>query len=265
MVGLEGTGLCRRTESRTDHEGRTSTQTVSAPYLLHAESRQHSLAIGPGQSVFTVPEWAPPSSESSVSWNVYARVVRERGGDEDERLDVVVRLPGQGLPTERVPQEGEDGLVIEQEAVAVALGDTVTGNVAVTLAEDARAKDLTVSLQRRVVTLESKVDGVSVLPDGPLSTFEFATGLGTTVSGLFGVNSDDVGAWNRIAVTELPVDRDLMAGSLERLPFSLDVPAGAGPTTAHQTGRVEWRIAASLDRKGAFKDDLEAQTPLFVY
>ncbi len=85
------------------------------------------------------------------------------------------------------------------------------------------------------------------------------------MAGAFGENSDEIGAWRAVAQAEVPVDRDLMSGSLERFSFSLEVPTGAGPTTAHSNGRVEWRVAASLDRKGAFKGDFEATTPLFVY
>jgi len=56
--------------------------------------------------------------------------------------------------------------VIEDAAVTVGLGGTVSGRVAVNLAEDSRAKDLTVRLESRVVSIESGVEDARVVPDG---------------------------------------------------------------------------------------------------
>lgn len=264
IVALEGTAFHRKNETTIDHDGRPHPHTVSAPYSLHVEPRQFAPALGPGQEVFTLPTWAPPSSADCVSWQAYVRMMRGFGTDEQQRVDVLVRLGGERVPTERAPQPGETGVVIEGAAVSVRPGDAVTGHVAITLAEDARAKDLTVSLERRVVTLAGAREDMHLLPDGPLAVSEFAPSLGNTIADFMDVGVDEIGAWSPRATVELSIDRDFSAGSLERFPFSLVVP-DSGPSTANTTGRVEWRVAARLDRKGLFVSDCDGAIPLFVY
>jgi hypothetical protein len=46
------------------------------------------------------------------------------------------------------------------------------------------------------------------------------------------------------------------------VPFSLAVPADAGPTTDHPHAQVDWRLEAVLDRR--LHDDLDVEVPLVV-
>jgi hypothetical protein len=65
------------------------------------------------------------------------------------------------------------------------------------------------------------------------------------------------------AEVDLSGKREFTAGAVEQVPFSITVPPEAGPTTAHQYARVEWRLEAVLDRR--MRDDLAVDTPLLVY
>ncbi len=87
-------------------------------------------------SSFTVPSWAPGSSDALARWS--ARLTVERGGrDIDTRGDFNVVISGQDLqvtdePQRRVNGDGETELDIVLPSLVFRAGETINGNITLT-------------------------------------------------------------------------------------------------------------------------------------
>ncbi len=251
-VCLEGTASYLVQVSRTHGEadrGDTSRTEEWRSYQLHEEERELPAQVGPGEVTFTLPPDALPSSAGAVAWTVSARVDR-KGLDKVERETLDVRHGAEGLPSTRSPEQHEDGLTLDDVPVAVRAGDTLGGHLTISPRRDVGVTAVRIRLHRRVTyTAAPQTDGSIYGDEGLLSTFTF-------------VGSGRITRDTKVAEVDLAGKRDFVAGSIERLPFSVDVPATAGPTTAHRYARVEWRVEAVLDRR--LRDDLAVTAPVVV-
>lgn len=173
-------------------------------------------------STFTVPSWAPGSSEQIARWS--CRVAIERGGrDIGTRGDFTVLIgvedvdPVEALeaPMERVSGVAETDLEIVLAASVFKAGDTVSGHVVLTPATDLPDGDLTVYWQRHREShpLVRQPAQVSAL-DGPIID------LGKTIA--------------------------LKDGSRLTLPFQLALPDDASPTADAVHSSLLWFIGARL-------------------
>ena len=252
-VTLEGTASYKANVTRTygsDSNSNVSTVEEWQSYQLHQEERGLPAQIGPGEATFTLPTNALPSSSGAVSWTVSARIDRAGAMDKVVRQDLSVRHGGQGLPTSRSPQQHHDGLTLDDVPVAVRAGTPLTGTLTVALQKEVSVTAVRVRLHRTVTyTAAAQTDG---------SIF----GSGDALQSVVFFGSNHIKDESMVAEVDLAGKREFSAGSMERLAFSIDVPAGAGPTTAHSYARVEWRVEAVLDRR--MRGDLSVETPLVV-
>ena len=262
-VGLEGTGSYLAEETTQNTSGgyqasdgtyqppQTSyqTQEVWRSYELHLEEQTLPAVIGPGQAIFSLPADAPPSSSGVVSWQASARVDREGGKDKVQRVELAVRVPADGLPTARAPQQVDDGLTLDDVPVAVRAGDMLTGRLTVDVDKDVSVTAVHIRLHRKVVYAAGGIEHASALESDLLSSFAFS---GTHITREF-----------QPAEIDLTGKREFTAGSVEQIPFSIQVPADAAPTSAHPYARADWRVEAVLNRR--MRDDLAVDMPLIVY
>lgn len=173
-------------------------------------------------STFTVPSWAPGSSEQIARWS--CRVAIERGGrDTGTRGDFTVLIgvedvdPVEALeaPMERVSGVAETDLEIVLAASVFRAGDTVSGHVVLNPATDLPDGDLAVHWQRHreshpLVRQPAQIDAL----DGPIID------LGKAIA--------------------------LKAGSPLTLPFQLALPDDASPTADAVHSSLSWFIGARL-------------------
>lgn len=252
-VALEGTANYKANVTRTyGPEGDSNVSTVEEwqSYELHEDARELPARTGPGEATFRLPPNAPPSSEGAVTWTVSARIDRASAMDEVVRQDVDVRHGEEGLPTSRSPQQHDDGLTLDDVPIAVRAGSPLTGTLTVALEKDVSVTAVRVRLHRKVTyTAAAQTDG---------SIF----GGGDSLESMAFIGSNHIQTERKVAELDLAGKREFSAGSVERLPFSIDVPATAGPTTAHSWARVEWRVEAVIDRR--MRGDLSVETPLVV-
>jgi hypothetical protein len=252
---LEGTGSYKVNVTRTygpSDDSNVSTVEEWQSYSLHKEEHELPAQTGPGEATFKLPPDALPSSAGVVSWTVSARIDRAGGMDKVVRQDISVRHGGEGLPGQRAPQQHEDGLTLDDVPVAVRAGSPLTGHLTVAVDKDVKVTAARIRLYRKVTyTAAAQTDGTifGAGPDG-LSAVAF-------------IGSNHIKDETKVAEVDLAGKREFAAGSVERLPFTIDVPTGAGPTTAHSYGRVEWRLEAVLDRR--MRGDLAVDTPLVVF
>jgi hypothetical protein len=249
-VGIRGEGKYLVTETDRDADGDVDTRQVWREIELHEEEHHYPAQLGPGQARFTLPGHAPPSSADAVEWTAFARVDRERGMDKVERRPLDVRQSAEHLPSERAPRRSDDGLTLDDVPTAVRAGETVTGHLTIQLAADTKVTAARIRLHRRCTYLEHPQDGYDKF-DAVLDFFS-VDGTGSRI-----VREE------KVAEVDLSEKREFAAGAVEQLPFSIVVPDGPGPTTAHPNARVEWRLEAVLDRR--MRDDLAVATPLVVY
>ena len=200
--------------------------------------------------MFTVPQSAPPASADAVRWVVKVQVDRERGRDKKEEVELSVRHGAEGLPTERAQQQTDDGLTLDGLPVAIRAGDTISGHLTVNVRKDVGVTAARIRLHRRVTYTAQPTHEGRYWGDGA-SLVLFFGGSGNIVEE------------RKHGEVDLAGKRDFSAGTIEQLPFSIQVPADAGPSSGHQYARVEWRVEAVLDRR--MRDDLAVDTPLLVY
>lgn len=235
--------------TRTDSDGDRTTTEEWRSYELHKEEHHYPAEVGSKQATFTLPQNALPSSGGAVRWTVTVQVDRERGRDKKEEVELSVRHGAEGLPTERAPQQTDDGLTIDQVPVAVRAGDTISGHLTINVRKDVSVTAARIRLHRRVTyTAQPTHEGAFWGDGGSLG---------------FYIGSSDIKDENKVGEVDIAGKRDFTAGTVEQVPFSIPVPAASGPTTAHQYARVEWRVEAVLDRR--MRDDLAVATPIIVY
>lgn len=250
-VGLQGTASYKAKVSRRDNDGNVTTTEEWQSYELHGEEHGYPAQIGPGQATFTIPANAPPSSGGAVRWQVSAVVDRERGRDKVERTELSVRHGAEGLPTARAPQQFEDGLTLDDVPVAVRAGDTLSGHLTVNTSKDVSVTAVRIRLHRKVTYTAAATNDGSLFAGGDtLGYYVFA-------------GSNQIKEESKAAEIDLSGKREFSAGSVEQLPFSIEVPNNGTATTAHNFARVEWRLEAVLDRR--MRDDLAVDTPLIVF
>ncbi|MGP4058969.1 hypothetical protein ACTWP6_29870 [Mycobacterium sp. 4D054] len=150
----------------------------------------------------------------------------------------------------RAPQQHEDGLTLDELPVAVRAGEALTGTLTVAVPKDVSVTAARIRLHRRVTYTAAAMSDGSIFGDGDaLDAYTFS-GDGHIKTDL------------KVAEVDLAGKREFQAGTVEQLPFSIEVPVDAGPTTAHQYARVEWRVEGVLDRR--MRGDLAVETPLVV-
>jgi hypothetical protein len=257
VVGIKGYGAYRENEQYYA-ENQLQYREVERALSLHSEEREYPIAIGSGEAVFVLPESAPPSSLNVVTWYASAKVNREMAADEAENVAISVRVPVDRMPTARMTQESEDGLVLEDVPVAVRAGDTLTGNLAVTV-----GKDLSVTAVRvRLHCDATQSSGGKGAPnrEGVMGSVRGGVGALSRLAPAGPSSSHE--SESKQAEVEVSGKREFSAGSTERIPFSIEVPADVGPTTEHDRGHVKWRLEAVLDRR--LRGDLAVDMPLIV-
>ena len=250
-VGLRGEGRYLVKERDRDADGDVRTREVWHTIELHEEEHHYPAQVGPGQATFTLPPDAPPASADAVEWTAFARVDRERGMDKVERTPLAVRQPPDRMPQARAPRRTDDGLTIDGLPTAVREGETIGGHLTINLADDTKVTAVRIRLHRRCTYVAEAVNDYDVFRGDLLGTFIFAG------------NTSRITRDEKIAEADLAGKREFAAGAVEQVPFSIAVPPGHGPTTAHPHAQVEWRLEAVLDRR--MRDDLAVDTPLIVY
>jgi hypothetical protein len=196
---------------------------------LHDDAGDVPLQAGEHELVFTVPTGMPPSSKNAVSWTAWAGIDRRRGLDATASAEIAVRLPAPPDPPRDVPP-GEDGVAFEALPAAVRAGEQLEGTLVVTPADDIKTTGVRVGLRRTVTYV---VDRSKV------------------------VRRDDVGE------VEVAGGQELAAGQSQRFPFTVAVPADAGPTAQAPHAVVEWTVRGIVARR--MRGDLEAAAPIVVH
>lgn len=250
-VGVSGEGKYLVEERDRDPDGSTDVDHVWRSVEIHEEEHQHPAQLGPGQATFALPADAPPASPDAVEWTVFARVDRERGMDKVERVPLAVRQSADKLPAERAPRRHDDGLTLDGLPTAVRAGDSLSGHLTVNVLEDVKVTAARIRLHRRCTYVAQARNDWKVFGNRILDFVSFST------------TSSHIVREEKVAELDLAEKREFTAGSVEQLPFTIEVPAGPGPTTAHPHAQVEWRVEAVLDRR--LRGDLAVDTPLIVY
>ncbi len=252
-VSLEGTGNYKAKVTRSygpSDDTNVSTTDEWQSYQLHLEERELPAQTGPGEVTFELPSDALPTSSGVVTWDVSARIDRERGMDKAVRQEITVRHGAEGLPGQRAPLAHDDGLTLDDVPVAVRAGSPLTGHLTVQTEKDVSVTAVRIRLHRKVTySAAAQTDG-SIYGGDSLSAVAYP-------------GSGHIKEDSKVAEVDLDGKREFAAGSVEKLPFTIDVPTSAGPTTAHAYARVEWRVEAVLDRR--MRGDLAVETPLIVY
>jgi hypothetical protein len=184
-------------------------------------------------SAFTVPSWAPGSSEQIARWS--CRLTVERGGrDVDTGGDFTVVIgvddvdPVEALeaPMERVSGDAETDLEIVLPASVYRAGETVSGHVVLTPRVDLPDGDLAVYWQRH--------------RDSHPMVRQPAQG----------------GALNG-RIVQLGKGIPLKAGAALTLPFELPLPDDASPTADAVHSSLSWFVGARLFYAGLHGHSLE--------
>lgn len=178
-------------------------------------------------ATFTVPPWAPGSSEQIARWS--CRVTVEAGGrDEAARggfavvigIEDVDPVEAREAPMERVSGDAETDVEISLPASVFRAGDTVAGHVLLTARSDVPDADVAVCWQRH---LEShpmlRPAAESVTLDGP--------------------------------IVKLGKGIPLLAGATVTVPFSLALPADADPTADAVHSSLSWSVGARMSYSDA--------------
>jgi len=253
QVALNGTANYKANVTRTYGSGgdsNVSTTEEWQSYQRNKEGRESPAQTGSAEAPFKLRPDALRSSAGAVTWTVSARIDRAGAMDKVVRQDVSVRHGEEGLPTSRGLHQHDDGLTLDDVPVAVRAGSPLTGALTVAPQKDISVTAVRVRLHRKVTyTAAAQTDG---------SIY----GGGDSLESVAFIGSNHIQDELKVAELDLAGKREFSAGSVERLPFSIDVPAKAGPTTAHSHARVEWRVEAVLDRR--MRGDLAVETPLVV-
>ncbi|WP_026912001.1 hypothetical protein [Patulibacter minatonensis] len=177
-----------------------------------------TLRAGAHEVPLRLPSWSPGSSESLVRWEVRLHV--ERSGRDlraAEAFEVVVPPPDApaGFADERLDGTSSD--------VSIALdrdwwlpGEQLRGRVAVAPRVDLGASTLTVRLQRTVVSHPLvRTPGDTLIIDGPVVT--------------------------------IAEDAPLAPGVEATVPFAIDVPGDAAPSTETVHASLGWFVRVSVE------------------
>lgn len=181
------------------------------------------LAAGSREIVLRVPSWAPGSSKSIVRWVVRLRVDREgkRDIELEETVSVLAPLPDeppQDLAIERLMGHSCD-IVVETERPWYRAGEQLRGTVTLTPHSDVPEADLAVFLQRFRAS----------------HPVERTPGNGNTLDG-----------------TRVQLDKHLVLedGVPTTVPFTIDIPADADPTSEAVHSSLSWFVQARVLYKG---------------
>lgn len=251
-AGIVCTGHYLVRERDRDMDGDVDVDEVWRTVDVHSEEHEFPVAVGPIQARFTVPLGAQPSSEDAVEWTAWARIDRQKGRDVVKRLPLPVRFAADIVPTERPGDPSNEGLTLIGVPAAVRAGEPLTGTLAVDLPDDAKVTAVRIRLHRRRTYVADTIEGVGVTGGQSLVADLFLDGGASRI-----VKEDEV------AEVDLAGKRSFEPGAAERLEFSVAVPAGAGPSTSHPHGQVDWRVEAVLDRR--LRGDLSVEAPVVVH
>lgn len=251
-AGITCTGHYLVLERNRDMDGDVDLDEVWHTIDIHSEEHEFPVAIGPVQARFTVPLGAQPSSEEVVEWTAWARIDREKGRDVVQRLLLPVRFAAAAMPGERPGDPSNEGVTLLGVPTAVRAGEALSGTLAVNLADDAKVTAVRIRLHRRRTYVADSIEGVGVSGGQSLVADLFLDGGASRI-----VKEDDV------YEVDLASKRTFEPGAAEQLPFSVEVPPGAGPSTSHPHGQVDWRVEAVLDRR--LRGDLAVEAPIVVY
>lgn len=251
-AGLTCTGHYLVKERDRTSSGGVDVDEVWRTIEIHDEAHEFPIALGPIQARFAVPPGAQPGSEDTVEWTAWARMDRQGGRDVVERLPLPVRFSADAVPVERPGDPSNDGLTLIGVPAAVRAGETISGILAVALADEARVTAVRIRLHRRRTYVADTIEGVGV------------SGGQFLVADLFlGGGESRIVKEDKVAEVELDGKRSFAPGTPERLPFSVTVPAHAGPSTSHPHGQVDWRVEAVLDRR--LRGDVSVEAPVVVF
>jgi hypothetical protein len=186
-------------------------------------SSDGTIAAGSQEFVLRIPSWAPGSSKSIVRWVVRVSVDREgqRDVELEEGLSVVALPPAeppQDLTIERLMGHSSD-IVVETERTWYRAGEQMRGTVTLTPHTEVPEADLAVFLQR----------------DRASHPVERTPGNGNTLDG-----------------TRIQLDKHLTlpAGVPTTVPFEIDIPADADPTSEAVHSSLTWFVQARVLYKG---------------
>jgi hypothetical protein len=171
-------------------------------------------------SSFTVPSWAPGSSDALARWS--ARLTVERGGhDIDTRGDFNVVISGQDLqvtdePQRRVNGDAETELDIVLPSLVFRAGETINGNI--TLTPQVDMSDGELGIYWAYTTLSHPLERTPAASGGSKSGQTVKLGKG------------------------IP----LRNGAPVAVPFALPLPADAPPTGSAVHSTLVWFLEATL-------------------
>lgn len=171
-------------------------------------------------SSFTVPSWAPGSSDALARWS--ARLTVERGGrDIDTRGDFTVLIAGDDLhvtdePQRRVSGDGETELDIALPSVVFRAGETINGQIILTPQTDMSDGEL--GIYWAYTTLSHPLEKTPAAGGGSKSGDRIKLGK------------------------EIP----LRNGSPVSVPFALPLPPDAPPTGSAVHSTLVWYLEATL-------------------
>jgi hypothetical protein len=185
-----------------------------------------ALAVGPHEVDVRIPSWAPGSS-SIVRWVVRLRA--ERDGRPDLEVEQTCRVltppppAGEGEPPPPPQLEvisGDDcDVVVDTERRWVRAGEQLRGTVTLTPRSELPEADVLVSLQR-------------VRTSHPLE------------------RAPDYATEHTAARVQLDKRLRLPTGESTSVPFALDVPADADPTSEAVHSSLHWNVLARVMYKG---------------
>jgi hypothetical protein len=188
------------------------------------------LEAGTHTAALRLPSWAPGSSERVVSWQARLRVERAgRGVEAEAPLAVAVAAPDpppQELPLERVSGDACD-IDLLTAGTCFRTGAPVHGTLRITPREAVPPADVAVMLQ--AVWISHPLTRTPALPREILVR----------------------------PIVTLDKRLDLTAGVTTALPFTIDVPADADPTTEAVHCSLNWWVQARIMYAGLSGPSLE--------
>jgi hypothetical protein len=179
-------------------------------------------ATGRHEVALRIPSWAPGSS-SIVRWVVRLRAERDGGRDVELEQELRVLAPPPANPPENLKHQRVDGdstdIVVDTDGPWFLAGEQVRGSVTITPAAAVPEADLAVSLQR-------------IRDSHPL---ERTPGAGDVFNG---------------RKVDLDKHLELPVGVPTSVPFAIDLPADADPTSSAVHSSTLWYVQARIMYKG---------------
>ena len=215
---------------RDRHDDDNDVDEVWRAVQLHEEVHELPMQPGTHEIVCVVPPDALPTSKNAVSWGAFAQLDRKRGMDAKEDAVVQVLLGGAAVPSEpsSTATVGEGGVAFAEVPVSAAAGEEIRGVLTVTPAEDLKVTGVEVKLRRTRFYREDKI-----------------------------TKREDA------AVAEVAGKEEYRGGDTAQIPFTLQVPADAGPTVEAPQATVTWELEASFKRR--MRGDFNVKAPVVVY